>query len=76
MKASPKANLSLETEEIEITPEMIEAGVLAYYENSGEGWSNPGDSELSAMVRNVFQEMWSIHRRTAASGETISCPPA
>jgi hypothetical protein len=32
---------------------------LAYYENSGEGWSNPGDAELCAMIRNVFEAMWS-----------------
>jgi hypothetical protein len=62
--------------DLEITPEMIDAGVQAYYENSGEGWSNPGDNELCVMVRNVFLEMWSIHRRLAAADEAISRPLA
>ena len=65
-----------ETKEVEITPDMIDAGVLAYYENSGEGWSNPGDSELRATIRNVFQEMWSTRWRKVEGGETISYPPA
>lgn len=44
--------------ELEVTPGMIEAGILAYYENSGEGWSNPGEQELQTMLRRVFQAMW------------------
>jgi hypothetical protein len=60
--------------ELEITPEMIEAGRMAYYENSGEGWSNPGDTELCAMLKNVFEAMWSSLPTTATNGETISSP--
>lgn len=58
----------------EITPAMIEAGVVAYYENSGEGWSNPGDAELCAMVRNVFSAMWSNLPMKAADDETTCSP--
>jgi hypothetical protein len=44
-------------EEIEITPEMIEAGVQAYYENAVEGWDNPGNAQLRSMMRTIFQAM-------------------
>jgi hypothetical protein len=54
----------------------IEAVVLAYYENSGEGWSNPGNAELCAMVRNVFLEMWSSIPKKAERGDTTVFLPS
>ncbi len=51
--------------EIEITPAMMEAGVIAYYENSGgEAWSSPGGSELKVVIERVFQAMWSNREST------------
>jgi hypothetical protein len=43
--------------EIEVTPEMIEAGVGAYYENAIWGWDNPGRKELQEMVKAIFLAM-------------------
>jgi hypothetical protein len=45
--------------EVEVTSEMIWAGVMIYGENAGEGWSNPGIDELRRMVRLIFEEMLS-----------------
>jgi hypothetical protein len=45
--------------EIEVTPAMIEAGVMAYYENAVGGWENPGVAELRKMLGDVFTAMWS-----------------
>jgi hypothetical protein len=55
-------------------PEMIEAGMQAYYRNSGDRWSNPGDVELCAMIRNVFLAMSSTLPKTAKADETIHPP--
>ncbi len=43
--------------EIQVTPAMIKAGSMAYYASSGEGWSNPGECDLSEMLRDVFSAM-------------------
>ncbi len=43
--------------EIEITPEMIAAGVQTYYENAGAEWDNPGLDELKIMLREVYSAM-------------------
>jgi hypothetical protein len=51
---APEAGAS---EELEVTPAMIEAGVDAYYENAWSGWENPGLAPLREMVRNVFRAM-------------------
>jgi hypothetical protein len=50
--------------EIEITPEMIQAGVQAYYESAFDGWQSPGGSELREMIRTIFLEMW-LHSHSA-----------
>jgi hypothetical protein len=47
---------------VEITPDMIEAGVHAYYENAWTGWENPGLRELRDMVRAIFLAMSSCGR--------------
>jgi hypothetical protein len=44
-------------DEIKITPEMIEAGVDAYYGIASDGWDNPGNAALRAMVREIFTAM-------------------
>lgn len=62
--------------EVEVTAAMIAAGRMAYYENSGEGWSNPGDAELRAMLRSVFRAMWSNLPTLAASDETTPYHPS
>jgi hypothetical protein len=59
MKTSPKANLRLETEEIEITPEMIEAGMNVVWKTD---IMDPREPELRAMVRNIFTSMLSASR--------------
>ena len=43
--------------QIEVTPEMINAGVDAYYENGIWGWENPGRKALREMVREIFLAM-------------------
>jgi len=48
---------------VEITPAMVEAGVETYYGFSSDGWGNPGNDEVRAMVREVFMAM--SHRRSA-----------
>jgi hypothetical protein len=34
------------TDEKEVTPEMVQAGIEAYYEEAFDGWANPGRNEL------------------------------
>jgi hypothetical protein len=46
--------------EIEITPDMIEAGVQAFYENKSEDWCSPGGIEMDNMMRAIFLAMWSM----------------
>jgi hypothetical protein len=43
--------------EIEVTPEMIEAGVRAYYENAMWGWESPGGAELRNLLGQVYRDM-------------------
>ena len=43
--------------EIEVTPDMIEAGVHAYNLNAIWGWDNPGLDALREMVRVIYVEM-------------------
>jgi hypothetical protein len=43
--------------EIEVTPEMIEAGVQIYYENACEGWASPGGNELRRALAEIYVEM-------------------
>ena len=52
-----------ETDEIEVTPAMIQAGVYAYYANAFEGWDSPGGDEMREMVKTIFLEMWSCYRQ-------------
>jgi hypothetical protein len=40
-----------------VTPEMIEAGIHAYYWNKSEDWNNPGGTELRDMMRAIFVAM-------------------
>ena len=40
-----------------VTPEMIDAGVRAYYANAVGGWDNPGTEELREMMREIFKAM-------------------
>lgn len=54
----PKA-LDAGAPETEITPEMIEAGIHAFFWNKTEDWANPGDEELRAMMRSIYVAMWS-----------------
>ena len=54
--------------QIDVTPEMIEAGVFAYYENAICGWDNPGNAALRPMLREVFVAMW--RKRQAKSAPT------
>lgn len=44
-------------DEIEVTPDMIEAGKEAYYKNYGSGWENPGDGELIRVLCEVYRAM-------------------
>jgi hypothetical protein len=43
--------------DLEVTSDMVDAGVIAYYGNSGWGWDNPGDRELREMMRSIFVAM-------------------
>lgn len=43
----------------EVTPEMIEAGIHAYYENAIWGWENPGLGELRKMLAAIYRAMFS-----------------
>ena len=43
--------------ELEVTPEMIEAGVMAYYENASEGWDSPGGKDLERAIRSIYRAM-------------------
>jgi hypothetical protein len=43
--------------EIEVTTDMIEAGVQAYYENAIWGWENPGREELRKMTEAIYMAM-------------------
>jgi hypothetical protein len=45
-------------EECEVTPEMIDAGIDAYYENAIWGWENPGGKALREMMREIFKAMF------------------
>jgi hypothetical protein len=58
MKTSPKVNLSLETEEIEITPQMRRAGVmvLLQYEDSGVGLEEQVGQVFLAMLKARVKE--------------------
>lgn len=51
------AGAPIEADETYVTPEMIEAGVRAYYENAVEGWDNPGNAQLRSMMRTIFEAM-------------------
>ncbi len=42
---------------IKVTPEMIEAGVQAYYKNACGGWENPGGDELRNALREIYEAM-------------------
>lgn len=44
--------------EVEITPEMIEAGVEAYYALAGEGWENPGEWALKPALSAIYEAMY------------------
>jgi|HubBroStandDraft_6_1064221.scaffolds.fasta_scaffold10215098_1 hypothetical protein len=46
-----------ENSQVEVTPQMIEAGVAAYYANEGEGWNNPNNKELGEMLAEIFKAM-------------------
>ena len=46
---------------IEVTPEMVEAGVDAYYANAYWGWDNPGNDALREMVTEIFKAMSHRH---------------
>ena len=48
--------------EVEVTPEMIAAGVDAYYENAIWGWDNPGNRQLREMVSDIFVAMCRVRR--------------
>jgi hypothetical protein len=65
MNAEDKIPEAGKPDEIEITPEMIEAGVMAYYgvASEGWGWEAPDRPELKRMVRSVFQAMVSLSDR-------------
>ena len=57
----------------EVTPEMVDAGVMAYYGIAAEGWENPGRAELRKMLEAVFQAMAS---RAFPQKDATRCPPA
>jgi hypothetical protein len=48
--------------EIEVTPEMIEAGIEAFCRNKSEDWSNPGGSEKADVIRAIYLAMWPRQR--------------
>ena len=58
--------------EIEITPEMIEAGEKAYY-----FWDN-GEDPAAWIVHDIYTEMERVRRRTmeASSVRSVSCASA
>ena len=43
--------------EIEVTPDMITAGVQTYYETAAGGWESPGGEELRNLLREIYVEM-------------------
>lgn len=45
------------TGELEVTPEMIRAGVGAYYECAVSGWEVPDRGELIQMLREAYLRM-------------------
>jgi hypothetical protein len=47
----------------EVTPEMINAGVHAYYENAIYGWDNPGQRQLEDMLRSIYAAMAACSRQ-------------
>jgi hypothetical protein len=50
-----------DSDTVAVTPEMIEAGINAYYFNKSSDWSNPCGAELDDMMRAIFLAMWSPH---------------
>jgi hypothetical protein len=55
MGEKPEADII--PDEIELAPEIIKAGVQAYYENALWGWENPGLDDLKIMLREVYRAM-------------------
>ena len=43
--------------DVEVTPEMIRAGLDAFYENAACGWETPGRKDLIEMLEEVFRAM-------------------
>jgi hypothetical protein len=49
--------------EVDVTPEMIRAGVMAYYDNAFEGWESPGGASLREMMVAIFRAMAATSRK-------------
>jgi hypothetical protein len=73
---SPEKPQDAGAPEIEVTPEMIEAGVNAFFLNKSEDWSSPGGVEMDDMMRAIFLAMWSIHCDPENNENTKSCFPS
>jgi hypothetical protein len=54
MVSAESTGRRLETEDVEVTPEMIEAGLDAYYERDPEG---RGEATLREAIKAVFRAM-------------------
>ena len=50
--------------ELMVTPEMIDAGVAAYYENAIWGWESPGGESVREMMAVIFRAMSSCSHCT------------
>ena len=55
-------------EEIEVTPEMIEAGLDALFRVATSDWSLPSHAEIRPVVREIYLAM----RRSSPTGQMPS----
>ncbi len=57
--------------EIEITPEMIEAGVQTYYEYVDDRWNSPGGDELMDVLAKIYAEMAKCAPKHSSLSESV-----
>lgn len=53
-----RAKREADSPQIEVSPEMIAAGVHAFYANKSADWNSPRSDELEEMMRTIFLAMW------------------
>jgi hypothetical protein len=49
----PLDDLRAGAPEIEITDDMINAGIEAFYRRTNEGWASPGGEEMRSMIAAI-----------------------